>query len=64
MAQPVLKSTFYFLVVGAWELSPQILTHEGHACFEQIQRDRQGPRGRLSGRHHGRIISEVIRDRE
>ena len=64
MAQPVLKSTVYFLVSGVWELSSQILAHEGHACFEQVERGRQGPRGRLSGRHHGRIISDGIRDRE
>lgn len=64
MAQPLLKSTVDVLVVGVWELSSQILALEHHACFAQIQRDRQGPRGRLSGRHHGQIIPEGVRDRE
>lgn len=58
MAQPFVKSTIYLLVFGVWKLSPQVLSHEDHACFEKIERDRQGPRRRVSGRHHWRIISE------
>jgi hypothetical protein len=58
MAQPVLKSPVYFLAFGVRELSSKILAHEGHACFEEVKRDLQGPRARLRGWRHGRIIPE------
>ena len=58
MPQPVVKPTINVLIVGGRELSAQVLAHEGHADLEQVERDRQGPRRRLSGRHHGRIIAD------